>query len=86
MNHEQHHHSQVTHHAHDKHEGHSPGMFKQKFWLSLLMTVPTVLFSHSVQGWLGISVSFTGSEYIPAIFGVVIFFYGGMVFLKGAKA
>lgn len=73
-------------HGHDKHAGHSPNMFKQKFWLSLLLTIPTLLFSHTVQGWLGFELMFPGSEYIPAIFGAIIFFYGGLVFLKGAKA
>ncbi len=61
-------------------------MFKQKFWLSLLLAVPTLLFSHTVQGWFGFQLAFTGSDYIPAVFGAIIFFYGGLVFLKGAKA
>jgi len=74
------------HSDHDKHAGHSPEMFKKKFWLSLALTVPALLFSETVQGWLNIHWSFTGSRYIPAIFGVAIFFYGGLVFLKGAKA
>src|SRR5665648_113484 len=69
-----------------KHAGHNPNVFKQKFWLSLLLTVPTLLFSHTVQGWLGLDFGFTGSQYIPLIFGVIIFFYGGLVFLKSAKA
>lgn len=61
-------------------------MFKKKFWLSLAMTVPALVFSHTVQSWFGVSWVFPGSEYIPAIFGTIIFFYGGLVFLKGAKA
>lgn len=73
-------------HDHDKHAGHNPNMFKQKFWLSLLLTIPTLLFSHTVQGWLGFELMFLGSEYIPAVFGAAIFFYGGLVFLKSAKA
>lgn len=72
-------------HGHDKHAGHSPDMFKQKFWLSLLLTAPALLFSHTVQSWFGFHWAFPGSEYIPAVFGVIIFFYGGLVFLKGAK-
>ncbi len=71
---------------HDKHAGHSPNMFKQKFWLSLLLTVPTLVFSQTVQGWFGLNLGFAGSEYIPAIFGIAIFFYGGLVFLRGAWA
>ncbi len=73
-------------HEHDKHKGHSPEMFKKKFWLSLLLTIPTLLLSPSVQSWLGFSWTFTGSEYVSAIFGLAIFFYGGLVFLKSARA
>lgn len=72
-------------HAHDKHAGHSPHMFKQKFWLSFLLTIPTVLFSHTVQGWLGFELTFPGSVYLPAVLGTVIFLYGGLVFLKSAR-
>lgn len=72
-------------HEHDKHAGHNPNMFKQKFWLSLLLTIPTLVFSHTVQSWFGLNFMFTGSEYIPAIFGTIIFLYGGIVFLKSAR-
>ncbi len=71
--------------SHDKHAGHSPALFKRKFWLSLLLTIPTLLFSPAVQSWLGIHWIFTGSDYIPALFGAAIFIYGGMIFLKGAR-
>lgn len=80
-------HSQHAEHAtHDKHQGHSPEMFKRKFWLSLVLTMPALAFSPAVQSWFGLDWSFVGSQYIPAVFGVAIFFYGGLVFLKGAKA
>lgn len=72
-------------HDHDKHAGHSPNMFKQKFWLSLLLSIPTLLFSHTIQQWLGIDLMFIGSEYIPAVLGTIIFLYGGLVFLKSAR-
>lgn len=61
-------------HGHDKHAGHNPNMFKQKFWLSLLLTIPTLLFSHTVQSWLGFELMFPGSEYIPALLGQSSFF------------
>ncbi len=73
------------HMEHDKHAGHSTNMFKQKFWMSLLLAIPTLLFSDTVQGWLGFHLAFSGSRYIPAILGVSIFFYGGLVFLKSAR-
>ncbi|HEV2403049.1 MAG TPA: heavy metal translocating P-type ATPase [Candidatus Saccharimonadales bacterium] len=76
---------QNDHTEHDKHAGHSPNMFKQKFWLSLALTVPALLFSDTIQGWLGFHVAFTGSAYIPPIFGIILFWYGGLVFLRSAK-
>lgn len=89
MNHHEHHqhmdHSDQSNH--DKHAGHNPNMFKQKFWLSLLLTLPVLYFSQTIQDLLGYdALSFTGSAYIPAVLGVIIFFYGGLVFLKSAKA
>lgn len=73
------------HGAHDKHAGHSPNMFKSKFWVSLALTIPTVIFSPMIQSWLGYEISFAGSEYVSAILGATIFFYGGMVFLRSAR-
>jgi Cu2+-exporting ATPase len=79
-------HEHAGHEGHDKHAGHSPKMFKQKFWLSLALTVPALAFSPTLQGWLGFHWTFSGSNYIPAIFGLAIYFYGGLVFLKSARA
>ncbi|MEX2399067.1 MAG: heavy metal translocating P-type ATPase [Candidatus Saccharimonadales bacterium] len=73
--------------GHDKHAGHNPNMFKQKFWISLLLTLPVLYFSETIQELLGFTApTFIGSEYIPAVFGIIIFFYGGLVFLKSARA
>jgi len=72
--------------AHDRHAGHSVAMFRDKFWLSLALTIPVVLISHDVQMWFGYSVpTFPGSPYLPAILGTVVFLYGGLVFLRGAR-
>ncbi|CAN5659808.1 heavy metal translocating P-type ATPase [soil metagenome] len=82
LNHNAHH----EEHEHDKHAGHNPDMFKKKFWLSFVLTIPVLLYSHTVMEWLNYQMpTFTGSQWIPAILGTVIFFYGGLVFLKGAK-
>lgn len=76
-----------NHTDHDKHAGHNPNKFKQKFWVSLALTLPVVYFSETIQNLLHFGApSFTGSAYIPAVFGIVIFFYGGLVFLRSAKA
>jgi len=60
-------------------------MFRDRFWLSLALTIPVVLYSHMVQEWLGFTMpEFAGSGWIPFVLGSVIFFYGGTVFLKSA--
>ncbi len=71
----------------DKHAGHSPDMFRDRFWLSLILTIPVVLYSHMIQEWFGFSMpTFPGSQWLPFILGTVIFFYGGIVFIKSAVA
>jgi P-type Cu2+ transporter len=81
------HHHAHEEHNHDKHEGHSPQMFRDKFWYSLFLTIPTLLYSEMVQNWLHFSMpTFPGSQYIPLVFGTVLFFYSGIVFIKGALA
>jgi Cu2+-exporting ATPase len=70
--------------GHDKHAGHSVAMFRDKFWLSLLLTIPVVLLSPDVAMWLGYELpAIPGLEYLPAVLGTIVFFYGGMVFLRG---
>ena len=78
-------HSGGDHGNHDDHAGHNPDMFRRKFWLSFVLTIPALLFSSTIQHWFGYELGFTGSEYIPAVLGIIIFMYGGLVFLKGAK-
>jgi Cu2+-exporting ATPase len=72
------------HGAHDRHEGHSVAMFRDRFWLSLLLTIPVVIWSQDIQEWLGYQApTFPGSDLIPAILGTAVFLYGGLVFLRG---
>jgi Cu2+-exporting ATPase len=79
------HHAEHEQHDHDKHAGHSVAMFKDKFWLSLLLTVPVLAYSEMIQHWFNFAPpSFVGSVYVPFIVSTVIFFYGGLVFIKGA--
>src|SRR5260370_40632487 len=74
------------HNGHDRHPGHSVAMFRDKFWLSFALTIPTVIWSHEVQYWLGYTApSFAGSRFIPAILGTIVFIYGGLVFVRGAR-
>ena len=60
-------------------------MFRDRFWLSLALTIPVVVWSADPQAWLGYTAPvFPGSAWIPALFGTIVFLYGGLVFLRGA--
>jgi cation transport ATPase len=70
------------HAAHHRHAGHSVEMFRAKFWVTLLFTIPTLVWSDMIQHWLRFSApAFPGSVYIPALFGTAVYLYGGWVFL-----
>ena len=74
-----------THEAHDKHAGHSPAMFRDLFWLSAALTIPTVIWSDVPQQLVGYRPPvFPGSQYVPTVFGTAVYLYGGRVFLAGA--
>ncbi|PLW82529.1 copper-translocating P-type ATPase [Kineobactrum sediminis] len=60
-------------------------MFKRRFFIVLVLTIPTLIWSDMLQQWFGFAApEFSGAQHIPAIFGTLIFFYGGWVFLQGA--
>lgn len=76
----------VVHSSHNQHAGHSAMMFRDKFWLSLVLTLPVVFWSAEVQQWLGYHAPvFPGSRFVPAILGTIIFVYGGRIFIQGAR-
>jgi Cu2+-exporting ATPase len=72
--------------GHDKHAGHSVEMFRQKFWGTFLLSVPTIVWAPMIQHWFGYAAPGgpTASRWIPAIFGTLVFAYGGWVFIRGA--
>lgn len=71
--------------AFDKHEGHHVNVFARKFWVSLVLTVPVLLYSELPKNFFGWSApAFPGSHYLEFVLGSVVFFYGGWIFLAGA--
>ncbi|HEU4641154.1 MAG TPA: heavy metal translocating P-type ATPase, partial [Gemmatimonadaceae bacterium] len=69
----------------DEHAGHSVAMFRDRFWRSLALTIPTLVWGHMLQGALGYTAPrFPGAAWIPPIFGTAVFLYGGLVFIQGA--
>jgi Cu2+-exporting ATPase len=72
-------------HAPDAHAGHSAAMFRSRMWLTLVLSIPVVAFSPMIAMVFGYHLPATGwTTWIAPVLGTVIFFYGGMPFLKGA--
>jgi len=77
------------HAAHDGHGGHGDhaAQFRDRFWLTLVLSVPVVLWSPMIQDWFGYTApQFAGEQLLAPVLGSIIFFYGGWPFLTGAKA
>jgi Cu2+-exporting ATPase len=72
-------------HEHGGHEGHDPAAFRDRFWVTLVLTLPVLFFSVMFQELLGYEApDFPGNDLIPPVLGTVIFLYGGRPFLVGA--
>lgn len=73
------------HGGHGDHAGHEE-MFRKRFWVCLVISIPVIIYSEMVQGWLGYTApQFPGSEWITPILSVIIFIYGGIPFLQMAR-
>jgi len=72
-----------NHAGHDQHAGHDPEMFRRRFWLSFVLTIPLVITSHMVMDWFGYSLSFPGMSWVGPVLGSIVFLWGGLPFLAG---
>jgi P-type Cu2+ transporter len=73
------------HGGHDAHAGHDAEMFRRRFWIALLLTIPVVVYADMIQEWFRYEAPpFPGSGWMPLVLGSVVFVYGGVVFLQGA--
>jgi len=87
--HHEQHQSDHADHEHHEHSGHGADhsghemMFRNRFWVSLVLSIPVLLYSEMIQMWLGFTMpEFAGSQFIAPIFSVIIFIYGGIPFLE----
>ncbi len=72
------------HAAHVDHSGHED-LFRRRFWVSLVLSIPVLLYSEMIQQFLGFSMPvFPGSRWIEPLFAIIVFLYGGVPFLKMA--
>lgn len=60
------------------------GNLKQKFWVSLILSLPILFLAPAMGVHLPFQFSFPGSEWVVVIFATILFIYGGEPFLKGA--
>ncbi len=72
------------HTGHVDHSGHEE-MFRRRFWVSLILSIPVLLYSPMIQHWLGFTMpAFPGSQWLVPVLSIVIFAYGGLPFLQMA--
>lgn len=87
--HHEHNHNDADHnhseeHDHSSHHAHMVEDFKKRFYISILITIPVLILSPMLQGFINIDLRFTGDLYILFALSTFIFFYGGWPFLTGA--
>jgi P-type Cu2+ transporter len=78
---------QQDHGSHGGHAGHADhaAMFRSRFWLTLVLSVPVVAYSAMFQRLLHYTApTFPGSDWVSPILGTAVFFYGGWPFMTGA--
>jgi Cu2+-exporting ATPase len=74
------------HGAHGGHGDHA-AQFRDRFWLSLVLTFPVIAYSEMVQDWLGFTPpQFPGAQWVAPVLGTIVFLYGGRPFLEGGLA
>ncbi len=77
-NQKQHQHKSHGHRGHER-------MFRNRFWICLVLSIPVILCSPTIQGWFNYEgIQFPGSAWITPLLSIVIFVIGGIPFLKMA--
>ncbi|MFH1299740.1 MAG: copper-translocating P-type ATPase [Planctomycetota bacterium] len=75
----------ADHHDHQDHHAQMAADFRNRFWISLALTLPILLLSPLLQKLVGLreAIHFTGDLYVLFGFASAVFWYGGWPFLKG---
>ena len=84
-----------TAHVHMEHEQHKAGEhdhhammeqdFRRRFWVVLVLTIPVLLLSPTIQGWFGYTLVFPGVRYVLFVLASIIAIYGTWPFYKNAR-
>ncbi len=70
-------------HDHSDHHAHMIADFRQRFWVSIIITIPIVFLAPMIQALVGYTFRFEGDRYVQFGLSTIIFLYGGWPFLKG---
>lgn len=77
-------HQTQEHAGHVDHTGHEE-MFRRRFWVSLALSIPVLLYTPMLQMWFGFEMpQFPGSQWLTPLFAVIVFLYGGIPFIQMA--
>ena len=77
-----HHGGHAEHTGHDKHAGHDPEVFRRRFWLTLVVSIPVVATSGMIMDWFGYQIN--GVAWVGPTLGSFVYVWGGWPFLKGS--
>jgi P-type Cu2+ transporter len=82
------HHDELHHDGGGHGGGHDHGdhaaMFRDRFWLTVVLALPVIYYSEHLRHWFGYGVwEFPGHEWLSPVLGTVIYLYGGWPFLSG---
>jgi Cu2+-exporting ATPase len=80
-------HMEHEHHKAEEHDHHAmmEQDFRRRFWVVLVLTVPVLLLSPTIQGWFGYTLTFPGVRYVLFALASVIAIYGTWPFYKNAR-
>lgn len=72
------------HAGHIDHTGHE-ALFRKRFWVSLILSIPVLLYTPMLQMWFGFRMpELPGSQWVAPLFAVIVFLYGGIPFIQMA--
>ena len=82
-------HSKMDHghmdHGSMDHSMHGMGNLKLKFFVSLIFAIPVLLIAPMMGIVLPFQFTFEGADTVVMVLSTILFFYGGMPFIKGAQ-
>jgi len=72
------------HRGHHAHHAHHVAEFKRRLWISTALTVPILLLSEMIQGWLGLELRIPLQREALLLLSSIVYLYGGSPFMRGA--